>query len=179
MRCSTALTNHGAWEVELAPWAITQLKTGGQAVLPLTAPPVDEAGLLPNRNLVFWPYSDLRHPLLTIGRQLLTFRAEMQEGAFKVGTGNPAGWLAYLLGETLFVKRAAVQAGAAYFDLGSSSELYCNQRVLELETLGPVVRLAPGAAVEHVESWSLYPGFPAPADEDGWVEALGRVGVGV
>ena len=44
------------------------------------------------------------------------------------------------------------------------------QRFTGISGAGPVVR---------VESWSLHPGFPAPADEDGWVEALARVGLGV
>jgi hypothetical protein len=171
------LTNRGAWTVELAPWAITQLKTGGQAVLPLTAPLADASGLLPNRNLVFWPYSDLTNPLLKIGRLLLFFRATMQSGAFKVGTGAPSGWLAYLLGDTLFAKRASTQRGAAYFDLGCSSELYCNKQFIELETLGPRTRLAPGEAIHHGESWSLHSGFRTPADEAGWIEALAQVGL--
>jgi hypothetical protein len=75
--------------------------------------------------------------------------------AFKVGFPNPRGWLAYWLDGTLFVKRAAFDPCASYYDLGSSSECYCNGNFLELETLGPITRLAPGEELSHVETWEL------------------------
>ena len=31
----------------------------------------------------------------------------------------------------------------------------CNDQFLEIETLGPLVELAPGDAVEHLETWHL------------------------
>jgi hypothetical protein len=34
--------------------------------------------------------------------------------------------------------------------------MFTNGEVLELETLGPLTRLEPGAAVEHTERWSLH-----------------------
>jgi hypothetical protein len=34
--------------------------------------------------------------------------------------------------------------------------MFTNPHVLELETLGPLTKLAPGATVEHVERWSLH-----------------------
>jgi len=80
----------------------------------------------------------------------------MREGALKIGFPNPAGWLAYAVDDTLFVKRAAYQPDADYFDRGSSSECYCNPRFLELETLGPRTVLAPGQSITHCEAWALY-----------------------
>jgi hypothetical protein len=173
------LTNCGAWEVTLAPWAITQLRPGGEAFLPLAAPKADPGGFLPNRSLAFWPYSDLTNPLLKIGRSLLRFRAEMRAGAFKVGVAGHQGWLAYLLEQTLFIKRAAYQPGAAYFDLGSASELYCNDRFLELETLGPQARLEPGATAVHLESWQVLPGVQSADDEDEMAQILAGLGAGL
>jgi hypothetical protein len=37
--------------------------------------------------------------------------------------------------------------------------------MLEVESLGPIVRLAPGTAVEHTEEWELFGDFGAVADE--------------
>ncbi len=174
-----SLYNRGETPVELAPWAITQLRTGGQAILPLSAPLVGSFGVLPNRSLVMWPYTDLSSPHLWCGKRLLRLRAEMTEGAFKVGFPNPSGWLAYLLGETLFVKYAPYQAGAAYFDQGSSSECYCDPRFIELESLGPRLSLAPGESVRHTERWALFEGVSIPDDEDSLVEVLGGLGLGL
>ena len=50
------ITWHGEEPIEFAPWGITQLRTGGMAVLPLAS----SEGLMPDRNLVFWPYSQIR-----------------------------------------------------------------------------------------------------------------------
>ena len=63
-------------------------------------------------------------------------------------------WAAYLLGSELFVKRYSAAPGA-YPDFGCSFETFTNADFLELETLGPLVRLAPGEFVYHTETWTL------------------------
>jgi len=156
------LTNRGLWPIECAPWAITQFRTGGVAILPQSR---QETNMLPNRSLALWPYTDLTIPQVTWGNRTLLIRAEMTE-PFKVGFPNPRGWLAYWLDGTLFVKRAAFDASATYYDFGSSSECYCNDKFLELETLAPIHRLEPGGSAEHVETWDVYAGVDYPADED-------------
>lgn len=156
------LTNHGPWPVECAPWAITQFKTGGMAILPQSW---EQTDVLPNRSLALWPYSDLASPQVSWGNGYILVRAEMAS-PFKVGFPNPRGWLAYWLDGTLFVKRAAFDAKAAYYDYGSSSECYCNDRFLELETLTPIGTLSPGKSTTHTETWELYGDVPLPRDED-------------
>jgi hypothetical protein len=153
------LHNQGCSPVELAPWAITQLKPGGIAVLPQATALADEYGLLPNRHLVLWPYTRLDSPHITWGDRHLFIEATMQEGALKLGFPNPVGWLAYIVDGILFVKQAAYHSGADYFDRGSSSECYCNPRFLELETLGPRITLAPGESVSHHETWVVRAGI--------------------
>ncbi len=154
------LLNLNRSPVDLAPWAITQLRPGGVAVLPQATALADEYGLLPNRHLVLWPYTRLDSPHITWGDRYLLVQATMQEGALKIGFPNPDGWLAYAVDDTLFVKQAAYQPDATYYDRGSSSECYCNPRFLELETLGPRTRLAPGESVSHRETWMVRPGVP-------------------
>lgn len=156
------LTNRGLWPVECAPWAITQLKTGGVAVLPQSNEPAE---FLPNRTLVLWPYTDIHNPQVCWGNRYILIQAQMQR-PFKLGFPNPRGWIAYWLNGTLFVKHAAFDSQASYYDFGCSSECYCNDRFIELETLGPATTIAPGAAVFHTETWELYTDIPYPADED-------------
>ena len=88
------------------------------------------------------------------------------DGSFKVGFPNPRGWLAYWMNDTLFVKRASYEAGAKYYDFGSSSECYCNNSFLELETLAPIGKLAPGESATHTETWELYADIDFPENED-------------
>ena len=155
------LSNHGMWPVTCAPWAITQLKPGGVAILPQIC---EDTCVLPNRSLVLWPYTNMADSNVQWGRHYITLDAKVAV-PFKVGFPNPRGWLAYWLNGTLFVKRARYEAQAAYFDFGSSSECYCNDRFIELETLAPVATIAPGASVTHVETWELYSEIDPPCDE--------------
>ncbi len=57
-----SLTNLGQGDFELAPWAITQLRKGGIAILPLHSELEDAHGLQPNRQIVFWPYTEINSP---------------------------------------------------------------------------------------------------------------------
>jgi len=160
------LKNEGIWPVELAPWAITQLKLGGFVVLPQITDIADPDGLQPNRRLTLWPYTDMNSSHIQWGNRYIVVHASVREGALKLGFPNPAGWLAYYLNQTLFVKQATYQAEAEYLDFGSSSECYCNADFLELETLGPQTILEPGQAVSHRETWRLYADVQLEPTED-------------
>jgi hypothetical protein len=161
------LSNHGLWPVMCAPWAITQLKTGGVAILPQSC---ERTGLLPNRSLALWPYTNLASQNITWGQNHILVRANM-DTPFKVGFPNPRGWLAYWLNETLFVKSAKYEAQSSYFDFGSSSECYCNDEFIEMETLGPISTIEPSGSVTHVETWELFGMVDRPHDESD-VQAL-------
>ena len=58
----------------------------------------------------------------------------------------------------------AAQAG--YYDFGSSSECYCNDSFVELETLAPAATIAPDASAFHTETWELYSDIVCPENED-------------
>ena len=146
------ITNHGLQEVTCAPWAITQFKTGGIAIFPQIR---KDTGVLPNRTLTLWPYTDMTDSNAHWGSNYILVNANMTS-PFKIGFPNPRGWQAYWLNDTLFVKHAEFQVKADYYDYGSSSESYCNDQFIELETLAPIGRIRPGDTATHVETWNLY-----------------------
>lgn len=170
-----SLTNRGVWAVNLAPWAITQLRPGGFAILPQ---PKSETGLLPNRSLAVWPYTDVNSPHIQWGNNYTLVHANMVDGRLKIGWANPDGWLGYWIGGDLFIKTAAFEPEATYYDFGSSSECYCDPRFLELETLGPQVTLLPGASVTHREVWHLLPNVSLTPDEDQVARRMNELGLG-
>jgi hypothetical protein len=166
------LTNHGLWPVTCALWAITQLKRGGTAIFPQIR---QDTGVLPNRSLALWPYTDMLNPNVRWGSNLILLDAEL-DSPFKIGFPNPRGWLAYWWNGMVFVKRAAYDANARYYDYGSSSEAYCNQSFIELETLGPIRTILPGETASHIETWELYRDIDRPrheSDAQQIVETLG------
>jgi hypothetical protein len=165
------LANRGLWPVRSAPWAITQLRPGGVAILPQGRTAAGAEGLLPNRQLALWPYTDVRSPHLEWGNDHILVHASLRRGALKLGFPNPRGWLAYHWRDGLLVKWARFEPGKEYFDLGSSSECYCNDRFLELETMGPACTIGPEESVRHREVWQLYDGVSF-SPEEGAIRAL-------
>ncbi len=150
------LTNRGLWDIELAPWAITMFRLGGTAVLPCRVDEVDPHALLPDRRLSLWPYSDMNDPRLSLHNDFIAIRPREDLPPFKIGTFNPRGWTAYWLENILFRKVYAVQLGSPHPDNGANAEIYCDGHFIELESLGPLGRLAPGNSVAHEETWELY-----------------------
>jgi hypothetical protein len=161
---------------ELSPWAITVMTGGGKAILPL-APraPFSPQTLLPTGGLALWSYTDLADPRWTIGTKYLqlrqqaspSFRFSEQMG----GIYSPLGWAAYFRGDQLFVNRAEVVPGALYPDFGCNLEVFTDPHSLEVETLGPLVTLAPGEEVVHREDWWLFSDLPA-GEGDAWVDEV-------
>jgi len=149
------LTNRGLWPVELAPWALTQLRPGGTAVVPLGGPDEDDEGLLPDRLLALWPYSRWDDPRFRPSAERIEIDVLPIEEPFKMGTMCRAGWVAYRYGGLTFTKRWRPQPERPHVDFGCNVEIFTNNRHVELETLGPLQRLEPGAAVEHVEEWEI------------------------
>jgi hypothetical protein len=90
----------------------------------------------------------------------------------KIGIGNLHGWVAYVNGDRVFIKRYKHIEGAPYSDFGSSTELFTNAITVEVETLGPLTRLEPGETVTHVEHWFLFKGIKVGETEDEIAEAL-------
>ena len=170
------LENVGLWPVTCAPWAITQMAPGGTALLPQNTELWDHNPTLPNRPVVLWPYTDMNDPVIAWGNQVIQVHAAKTAGALKIGFPNPRGWLAYWLEGYLFIKRAAFDPQAAYFDFGSSSECYCNPDFLELETLGPITTLQPGQSVSHLETWEVYSDMDGLGDLSEWIQFIESAG---
>jgi hypothetical protein len=155
------LVNDGMWSVELAPWAITQFRLGGTVILPLPVGNTDPAGLLHNRQFSLWPYARFNDPRLKLGDEFILFKADALLPPFKIGYFNLSGWLAYWLDGTLFRKTFDTKKNLSYPDNNCNAEMYCNDKFVELESLGPLSRLDPGASVTHVEKWEIFENLDA------------------
>ena len=152
---------HGDKPLVLAPWTITQLRLGGMGILPLSA---NTGGLVPNRNLVLWPYSQIHDERLDLHDDMILLHGKAAEQAMKIGNRNTHGWIAYALGDALFVKRFEVVDGN-FPDLGCNVEAYVWDSCLELEMLGALVTLKKNESVMLNESWEVLAGeFPANAE---------------
>jgi hypothetical protein len=166
------LRNANLWDVELAPWALTVMAQGGIEIIPLPekiahpgslAPgeKPDYRGFVPNQNLIVWPFTDLADPRWRWGTRYITLRQDVNaKSPTKLGLAHRLGWIGYLNSGVMFVKVIGYQEGQQYTDGGSNFETFTNKDFLEIESLGPLQRVAPGKAIEHLERWSLLKGVP-------------------
>jgi hypothetical protein len=166
------LINDGLWPVELAPWAISQFRLGGTVILPMPTGDVDPAGLLPNRQISLWPYARINDPRLKWDDRFVLFKADASLPPFKMGYHAPDGWMAYWLDGGLFRKSFEVRAGLPHPDGNCNAEMYCNDRFVELESLGPLSLVSPGGSIVHVETWELFDSLEQPFLPVDWQEKI-------
>jgi hypothetical protein len=161
------LVNEGPWPVELAPWAPTLLERGGRAIVALPPRGVHPTDCAPTATIALWPYTDMSDPRFFWGSRYVMVRQDPAEGVTpqKIGVSTDAGWCAYWRGGHLFVKSFAHQHDRRYPELNSPVTVFTNSDSMELETLGPLVIVAPGGSVQYTETWSLFADVPEPKDE--------------
>ena len=151
------ITNVNPWAIELSAWALTVMAPGGVGITGLPPRGTHPEMLAPTNPLVIWAFTDLSDKRWQFTRKYILLRQDPKSTSpQKIGSFNPETLGAYYLGNELFVKRYRANPNQTYPDMGASFEMFTNREVLELETLGPLTNLAPGASVEHVERWSLH-----------------------
>jgi hypothetical protein len=151
------LRNEGAWAVELAPWALSMFRLGGTAIFPQPHEKTDSAGLLPNRQIALWQYTRVDDSRLSLRDDYILIHATPSLPPVKIGYFNPAAWMAYHIEGVLFVKRfSTTTPGAPFPDGGCNTESFCNHQFVELESLGALTKLQPGASVTHTEHWEVF-----------------------
>lgn len=153
----------------IAPWAITIMRPAGMSLIPQEPFRSHNDCLLPARSLVLWYFTDLTDPRLLLGRKFLRLRAERALlSPQKIGAANQQGWSAFYdsINSTLFVKRVEYLSDVTYPDFGANTESYVAGDYLELETLGALADLEPGAAATHIEQWQLFRDVHLAESED-------------
>lgn len=156
VRLDHRITNHGRTSACFAPWTLTVMAPGGEAVFPQEPYRSHLKEKLPARPLVLWPYTDMSDPRWTWGKTEFRLRQDPARPApQKIGFLSTQGWMAYVLGGQAFVKRHGIVPGASYPDFGCNVETFTNDEMLELETLGPLVKLAKGQVARHTETWAI------------------------
>ncbi|MCM1334996.1 MAG: DUF4380 domain-containing protein [Bacteroides sp.] len=146
------ITNIADRPLRLAPWCLTVADRGGVEIIPQSR---KDTGLLANRRLVLWAYTDIGDERLTLGNDYLLLRQTDKAEKFKLGMNNEDGWSAYLNKGQLFIKRFGYDPEGEYPDGGCNFETFTDPEIMEVESLGALKTLAPGETTEHEERWEL------------------------
>jgi hypothetical protein len=155
------IRNTGKEPFDLAPWALTMMAQGGTGIHGFPPRGTHPEQLSPSNPLVMWSFTNLSDPRWELLEKYLVLRQDpLNSIPQKLGSFNRETWGAYVLHEEVFIKRTrAVGEPAEYPDYGCSFETFTNADFLELETLGPLTRLAAGETVTHTERWSAHRNF--------------------
>jgi hypothetical protein len=163
------IANHSLFPLEFAPWALTMMAQGGTVISGFPPRGHHPQNLEATNPLVMWAYTNLSDPRWKFTRKYLTLRQDPNNSdAQKLGMFNQNTWAAYLRNDEVFIKRTAADPSKQYPDFGCSFETFTNNEFLEIETLGPLTKVAPGTSVELVEHWGLFRDVKVDAltDED-------------
>lgn len=167
------LTNRSLWTVDVAPWALTIMNAGGTILIPQEPYASHDDALLPVRAMTTWAYTDLSDPRWRLGPKFIRLSTDSaRAGSQKIGVANKRGWAAYARRGDLFLKQYGWDESKTYPDYGVNTEAYTAGDFIELETLGPMARLAPGASASHEEKWSLARKIDVSGDDAAVAAAL-------
>ena len=150
------IKNIGSKPIELSPWAVTVLRREGwrsfpsrpRSRIPTTRRRPNPRRILHPQSLVLWPYFSFLTRVGISASSTSRFGQHGRQGAkygpTKLGLAHRMGWVGYLNDGNLFVKRFDYQEGKTYPDNGCNLETFANADMLDIESLGPLVTLAPG-----------------------------------
>ncbi len=134
----------------VALWALSVMDKGAKAYIPIST---QDMGLLPNRNITLWSYTDLKDDRLCISNDSITLQQKSVAQPIKIGT-FACGPVSVNIKGMKFVIEIDSPEGE-YGDHNCNIETYTNDIMLEIETLSPIKSLAVGEEAVHIEKWSL------------------------
>ncbi|MBQ6825847.1 MAG: hypothetical protein IJP34_04220 [Clostridia bacterium] len=139
---------------EYSVWALSVCAQNGTIILPMNT---IDTGLLPNRIVSIWPYTDMSNDRIYWGKKYLTVTQKPTcDGPMKLGLDLNCGKAYYLLNGEVFKKEYKTNhLQGKYPDGGCSFETYTNDCMLEFETLSELKVVNPGESNTLNEKWTL------------------------
>ncbi|MGA2147246.1 MAG: hypothetical protein ABSH49_20060 [Bryobacteraceae bacterium] len=154
------IANRGQSNREFSVWAMSMMAQGGVAIASFPDRGSYPQHLTATNPLVMWAYTDLSDPRWKFTRKYMMLRQDPSNpNAEKIGLFSPIPWAAYVRNNEAFIKVAQADRARTYPDFGCSFETFTNNEFLEIETLSPMGKAAPGESLEHTEHWSLARGI--------------------
>lgn len=139
---------------KFAVWAISVCAKGGKLVIPMNT---NDTGLLHNRSISVWPYTDMSDKRIYWGKKYVTLKQDINATEpIKLGFDLNGGQTYYVLGDDVFSKKYEAKHGQLpYPDENCSFETYTNNVMIEIETLSDIKLVESGESHSLTEYWSL------------------------
>ncbi len=153
MQVIMSIKNIGTQAKEFSIWGLTVSAQGGDLIVPLNT---NDTGLLHNRSISVWPYTDLRDERIYFGNKYVTLHQDKDATTpVKLGFDLNGGTVYYVLNNEVFCKKYETEHPKAYPDNNCSFETYTNNQFIEIESLSTLENVAPGDVSVLTENWSL------------------------
>ena len=139
---------------EFSIWGLTVSAQDGTVIVPMND---NDTGLLHNRNISVWPYTDLSDSRLHFGNHYVTLHQDRNnQQSFKLGFNLNDAEVYYCVGEDIFRKAFETNHPIEkYPDGGCSFEMFTNSSFVEIESLSPLKTVPAGETVSLTEHWSI------------------------
>lgn len=115
-------------------WALSVCNQNGTLILPMNT---NDTGLLSNRKIVLWSYTDISSDIFHWGKKYITVKQKPEGEKYKekIGIDLNCGTAYYVLGDEILCKHFETQhPHADYPDGGCSFETYICNEMLEFES---------------------------------------------
>lgn len=155
MQVTMRVTNLDKKDKEFSVWGLSVCGKGGTLIIPMND---NDTGLLANRKIIVWPYTDLTDKRIYLGKNYITLKQdENAKTPIKLGLDLNKATAYYCKANNIFCKRieSALPKGN-YPDGGCNFETYTNDVFIEVESLGELKTVKCGETSVHNEMWSLY-----------------------
>lgn len=166
LTCRQIVTNISDRPVSCCHWSRTLAQGGGICIVPLTP-----ESRFPKSYILYGPGPVMNYepddPNIRVRSGFLEILGTPKQP--KLGLDSCAGWLAYLsTNDLMFVKRFPVYPNRVYSEMAglTVSIYYFENKMCELEPIGPRERLCPGQSASFTEDWWLVRyTFPRPGSQ--------------
>ncbi len=154
MQVDIAVKNITLAPKDFAVWSLSVCAAGGSMIIPMNT---NDTGLLPNRIVSVWPYTDMSDDRIYWGKKYVTVKQDVDaKEPIKLGFDLNCGTAYYVLGNEIFKKNYKTNhPDGRYPDGGCSFETYTNNVMLEFETLSELKTVNAGEINTLSEIWSV------------------------
>ncbi len=120
IRVEQTVTNHNLWPIDIAPWAISIVRSG-TSIMPRVPFQSHDDYVPVTQPLALCAFTDLQDPRFTLGLKYILLRCDPERSnPQKLGLRNKQNWCAHTVDDLLFVKKFTHDERASYPDYEST-----------------------------------------------------------
>ncbi len=153
VKVTSTIKNTAKTPRRFAVWAIAVSALNGIEIIPFNT---KDTGLLHNRQISVWPYTDLRDERIYFGHKYATITQKNINKPLKLGFNLNKQHVFYALNGTVMKHEYPVREGGVYPDNNVSFETYSCKDFTEVEALSELKEVNPDENLSLVQYWSLY-----------------------